>query len=120
MRFTAWLGLLAVGCWLAALGACGAFAAPRLERVVLTYLGDTLLTRGVTRPAPISVTVKGDPVPHPRLVLTSSDSTIIAVTKGGDSLSARAVGRANLIVRIESSILTDSQPTLSQPLRVKL
>ena len=118
MRFMAWVGVLAAGSSLA-LGACGAFAAPRLEHVVLTYLGDTLLIRGTTRPAPISVTVKGDPVPHPRLVLKSSDSTIIRVTTGGDSITARAIGRADLIIRIESSILTDSQPTLSQPLRVK-
>jgi hypothetical protein len=119
MRLMAWVGVLAVGSWLATLGACGAFAAPRFEAVVLTYLGDTVLIRGTTRPAPILVTVKGEPLPNPRLVLKSSDTTIIAVTKGGDSLTARIIGKANLIVRVESSILTDSQPTLSQPLRVK-
>lgn len=119
MRLVPWVGLLAAGSWLAALGACDAFAGPRAEPVVLTYLGDTVLTRGMTVAAVIAVTVNGAPVPHPRLVLSSSDSTILLVTAGGDSLRARAKGQATLTVRVESSILTDSLPMLSQPLRVR-
>ena len=119
MRRVAWAALLATSAWLAALEACGAFAGPRVEPVVLTYLGDTVLTRGTTKPAVIAVTVHGAPLPHPRLALRSSDTAIVAVTAGGDSLAARANGRATLTVRVESSILTDSLPTLSQPLRVK-
>jgi sulfur carrier protein ThiS len=119
MRLVPWAALLATSAWLAALGACGAFAGARVEPVVLTYLGDTVLTRGTNNAAVIAVTVNGAPLPHPRLVLSSSDTTIVAVIAGGDSLAARANGRATLTVRVQSSILTDSMPTLSQPLRVK-
>jgi hypothetical protein len=119
MRRIAWVGLLAAATSLAAIAGCSAFTGSRVEPVVITYLGDTVLTRGTTNPAVFAVTVHGAPLPRPRLVLTSSDPTIVAVTAGGDSLAARANGRATLLVSVESSILTDSQPTLSQPLRVK-
>jgi len=114
--------LLAASFGLGALGACGlrdAFAGPRLEPVVLTYEGDTALARGTTVSFLISVSVNGVAVPNPRLALTSSDTTIIAITAGGDSLAARALGRAALTVRLESSVLTDSLPTLVEGLRVK-
>jgi hypothetical protein len=111
--------LVAMSAWLAAVGACDAFGGPRVEPVVITYLGDSVLTRGTTTPALIAVTASGAPFPNPRLVLTSSDPTTFAVIAGGDSLNAIAVGRATLTVRIESSILTDSMPTMSLSLRVR-
>ncbi len=122
MRFVRLAALLTASSGLAALGACGlpdAFAAPRLEPVVLTYLSDTALTKGTTVALVIAVSVNGVPVPNPRLALRSSDTTIIAVTAGGDSLAARALGRAALTVQLESSVLTDSLPTLTRLLRVK-
>ena len=114
--------LVAVSSGLAAWGACrwpDAFAAARLEPVVLTYLGDSTPVRGSTIPTVIGVSVNGVAVPNPRLFLSSSDTTILAVTAGGDSLAARALGRATLTVRLESSVLTDSLPTLTQDLRVR-
>ncbi len=122
MRFVRLAALLTASSGLAALGACGlpdAFAAPRLEPVVLTYLSDTTLTKGTTVALVIAVSVNGVPVPNPRLALRSSDTTIIAVTACGDSLAARALGRAVLTVQLESSVLTDSLPTLTRLLRVK-
>jgi len=114
-----WAVLAATSSWLAALGACDAFAGPRVEPVVLTYVGDTVLIKGTTVAAALAVTVNGVPLPHPRFVLSSSDSTVVAVSAGGDSLTALRVGPDTLTVRVESSILTDSLPTLSQPLRVR-
>jgi len=114
-----WAVLAATSSWLAALGACDAFAGARGEPVVVTYLGDTVLTRGTTVAAVIAVTVNGVPLPNPRFVLSSSDTTIVAVSAGGDSLAALRVGPDTLTVRVESSILTDSMPTLSQALRVR-
>ena len=114
--------LVAASAGLAASGACrlpDAFAAPRLELVVLTYLGDTVPAHGTTIPALIAVSVNGVPLPNPRLALSSSDTTIVAITSGGDSLVALALGRATLTVRLESSVLTDSLPTLTQSLRVR-
>jgi hypothetical protein len=116
------VALVAASSGLAAWGACrwpDAFAAARLEAVVLTYLGDSTPARGTTIPAAIGVSVNGVPVPHARLALSSSDTTILAVTAGGDSLAALALGRATLTVRLESSVLTDSLPTLTQDLRVR-
>src|SRR5712692_5045225 len=99
--------LVAASSGLAASGACrwpDAFAAPRLEPVVLTYLSDTTLSQGTTVPLVIEVSVSGVPVANPRLALSSSDTTIVAVTAGGDSLAARGQGRAILTVRLESSV----------------
>lgn len=104
---------------LAALGACDAFAGPRVEPVVITFVGDTVLIRGTTTPVVIAVTANDAPFPNPRLVLSSSDTTIFTVTPGGDSVAAVRVGSAILGVRLESSILTDPMPTLSQSLRVR-
>ena len=112
-------GLLAIGVCLTALGACDALAGPRVEPVVLTYVGDTVLIRGTSVAADIAVAVNGVPLPHPRFVLSSSDPTVVAVSAGGDSLAALRVGPDTLTVRLESSILTDSLPTLSQALRVR-
>jgi hypothetical protein len=119
IRLVSWVGLLATSSWLAVLGACDAFAGPRVEPVVVAYAGDTVLIRGTAVAAVITVTANGKPLPHPRLVLSSSDPAIFAVTAGGDSLAALKVGPATLTVRLESSILTDSMPTLSQALRVR-
>ena len=114
--------LVAASLGLAASGACrlpDAFGAPRLEPVTLTYLGDSMPVLGSTIPAVIGVSVNGIPVPNPRLALSSSDTTILAVTAGGDSLDARALGRVTLTVQLESSVLTDSLPTLTQGMRVR-
>jgi hypothetical protein len=119
IRRVPWAVLVATSSWLAALGACDAFAGPRVEPVVLTYVGDTVLRRGTTVAAVIAVTVNGAPLPNPRLVLSSSNPTVLAVSAGGDSLAALRVGPDTLTVRIESSILTDSMPTLSQAIRVR-
>jgi hypothetical protein len=108
-----------MGCWTAVLGACDAFAGPRVEPVVWTFVGDTVLKKGTTVAAVIAVTVNGTPLSNPRLALSSSDPAIFAVTAGGDSLAALKVGPATLTVRLESSILTDSMPTFSQALRVR-
>lgn len=122
MPRVSWAALVAAISGLSASGACrlpDAFAAPRLEPVVLTYLGDSMPSRGTTIPAVIGVSVNGVPLPNPRLALSSSDTTILAVTAGGDSLAARALGQATLTIRLESSVLTDSLPTLTQHLRVR-
>lgn len=87
--------------------------------MVITYQGDTLLTVGDTVPVTITVAVGGTPIPHPRLQVTSSSPTVLAVSAGQDSLVALAQGKDTLTVRLQSSILTDSAPTLIQPLRVR-
>ena len=119
LRLVPWAGLVAMSAWLAGSSACDAFADARVEPVVITYLGDSVLTRGTTAAFAVAVSANGASFPNPRLVFSSSDPAIFAITAGGDSLNAKAVGRATLTVRVESSILTDSMPTLAQPIRVR-
>ena len=114
--------LLTATSGLAAALRCGlsdAFASARLEGVVLTWSSDSVLTQGATVPVVITVSANSTPVPSPRLALSSSDTTIVAVNAAGDSLSARALGKAVVTARLESSVLTDSLPTLTQSLRVR-
>ncbi len=110
---------LLAGTTVAACGLSDVFSSPEVEAVVLTYQGDTLLTAGATVPFTVAVTVGGTPVPDAGLQITSSNPTVVAVSAGQDSLVALATGRDTLTIRLQSSILTDSAPTLIQPLRVR-
>lgn len=107
-------GMAAVGC-----GLVDVFASAGLEPVVLTYQGDTVVSLGTTVPFSVVVRAGGALLSQPRLRATSSDTTIFAVTTGQDSLRATNLGRATLTVRLASSILTDSAPTLQQDIRVR-
>src|SRR2546422_68456 len=88
------------------------------EPVTITYVGDTILHRDSTVPFSILVEAGGGPLPAPHLRVTSSDTTIFDVTAGQDSLWAKRNGTATLTIRVESSILSDSAPTLAQLLKV--
>src|SRR5207253_1914333 len=88
------------------------------EAVTITYVGDTILRRDSTVPFRVVVEAGGDQLPRPRLRTTSSDTSIVELTAGQDSLWAKRNGTATLIIQVESSILTDSVPTLTQSLKV--
>lgn len=109
------LGGVVLGCGLA-----DVFASSGLESVVLTYQGDTLISKGATVPFHVTAWVGRDSLVRPRLVAVSSDPNIVVVTPGQDSLLAVGGigGRATVTVRLLSSILTDSAPTLAQGIRV--
>ena len=111
---------LAVVCGAAAL-ACGfadVFRSSGVEQVTITYTGDSVLHRDSTVPAGVVVVAGGTQLDRPHLVLTSSDTGVFVVTAGQDSLFAKKVGSATLTIRLQSSILTDSAPTLIQSLKV--
>lgn len=113
------LGLFLLG---AVAGGCGlfdAFAAGGLEAVTLTYVGDTVLTKDSTVPFGVVVTVGGAVVAQPRLAAVTSDSTTLALTASGDSLHALQLGRETLTVKLESSIFSDTAPTLRQVIRIR-
>ena len=99
-------------------GFADVFRAAGSEPVTITYVGDTILHRDSTVPFSVVVETNGGPLPAPRLRLTSSDTSIFDLTAGRDSLWAKRNGTATLTIRVESSILTDSAPTLVQSLRV--
>jgi hypothetical protein len=102
--------------------ACGlgdVFKASGLESVVVKYQGDTVLIRGTTVPFTATVLAGGVALDQPRLSVVSSDTAVVRVTAGYDSLTAKKPGFSTLTIRLESSFLTDSAPTLAQALRVK-
>ena len=107
-------GIAALGCGLA-----DVFRPAGLESVTLAYVGDTLLAAGDTVWFTVTVQADGVPLAQPRLRITSSDTSVIGLTGGLDSLIARNRGTATLTMRLESSILSDTAPTLVQPLRVR-
>ncbi len=101
--------------------ACGfgdLFRSPGVGDVVLTYTGADVLNVGARVPIAVTVTVGGTSFPNPRLSVTSSDTTIVALSPNGDTLIAVAQGHDTLTIKYLSSILTDSLPTLLQPVRV--
>jgi len=79
---------------------------------------DSVLVAGASVAPDIVVEVNGEPLPHPRLLLTSLDPTILAVTAGGDSLVALAWGTARLTVRLESALAPSPAPADTVQLRV--
>jgi 3-deoxy-D-arabino-heptulosonate 7-phosphate (DAHP) synthase class II len=108
-------GVLSLGC-----GFGDLFGSSEPERVVLTYVGDTAaFLRCERRAFAITVQVAGAPVQNPRLLLSVSDDSIISLTSQADSLVAHNnTGPVTLVARLASSWLTDSLPTLAQPLSV--
>ena len=113
-------GLTVVG-GIAAL-ACGfadVFRPAGPEPVTITYVGVTTLHRDSTVAFSVVVEVGGGTLQAPRLRMTSSDTSVFDLTAGQDSLVAKSRnGTATLTIRLESSILPDSGPTLAQSIRV--
>src|SRR5467141_3682510 len=60
------------------------------EAVTITYVGDSILRRDSTVPFRVVVEAGGDPLPAPRLRMTSSDTSILDLTAGHDSLVAKS------------------------------
>jgi hypothetical protein len=106
-------GMAALAC-----GFADVFRPAGLELVTVVYVGDTVLHRDSTVPFSVVVAARGTPLDRPRLTMASSDTSIFDLTAGQDSLWAKRNGTATLTIRVESSILTDSAPTLAQLLKV--
>ncbi|HXF94566.1 MAG TPA: hypothetical protein VNI61_00550 [Gemmatimonadales bacterium] len=102
-----------------ACGLGGLVSSAGLRDVVIEFQGDTVLPVGVSRPFRITVRAEGEVLVAPRLALTIADTSVVVLTAGGDSLLGRKAGsRTELIVRLLTSVATDSTPTLAQGLRV--
>jgi len=114
LALTGFGGIAALAC-----GLSDVFRSSGLEAVALTSVGDTVLTLGDTVPFSVTVEAAGIRLSQPHLRAMSSDTARIALTAGLDSLIARRQGTAALTIQVESSMLTDTAPTLVQPLRVK-
>jgi len=103
--------------------ACGladVFRPGGLESVTIAYVGDTIVHRDSTVPFSVLVIAGGTQLDGPRLTLWSSDTNVFDLNSGRDSLVAKSsIGAATLMIRLQSSILTDSAPTLAQTIRVR-
>ena len=114
MSWTVVGGLAALAC-----GFADVFRPAGPEPVTITYVGDTILHRDSTVPFSVAVEAQGAPLDRPRLKMWSSDTSIFDLSAGHDSLVAKSRnGTATLTIQLESSILTDSMPTLARFLRV--
>ena len=104
--------------------ACGlvdVFQSSGAEAVILVYQGDAFIRLDSTVSFAVDVQVEGATLSGPHLSITSSDTSIVALTPGGDSLIGRKTGNATLTARLESAMLADSAtaPTLAQVLHVR-
>ena len=119
-RQTVRLGLAMAG-GMAAL-ACGladVFRPAGPESVTIIYVGDTVLHRDSTAPFSVLVAAGGTPLDRPHLTMWSSDISVFDLNTGRDSLKAKSIGTATLMIRLQNSILTDSAPTLAQSIKVR-
>ena len=120
-RPTVRLGLAMAG-GMAAL-ACGladVFRPAGPEPVTIIYVGDTVLHRDSTVPFSVLVAAGGTLLDRPHLTIWSSDTGVFDLTAGRDSLAAKSrISTATLMIRLQSSILTDSAPTLAQSIMVR-
>ena len=108
-------GITALAC-----GFADVFRPAGPEPVTIIYVGDTVLHRDSTVPFSVAVEAGGMPVDRPHLTLWSSDTTVFDLTAGRDSLTAKSnIASAKLMIRLQSSILTDSAPTLAQAIKVR-
>src|SRR5947207_14646978 len=119
-RPTVRLGLARAGCMAAlACGLADVFRPAGPESVTIIYVGDTVLHRDSTVPFSVLVAAGGTPIDRPQLTMWSSDTSVFALNTGRDSLTAKSIGTATLMIRLQSSILTDSAPTLAQSIKVR-
>ncbi len=90
------------------------------ERLELQWLSDTLLFVE-SRVAPVVViTSDGTPVTHSRLIFSSDNPDIIAVSTGGDSIHARRLGTADVTIRVLGSLFPEEGESWRRTLRVAL
>lgn len=118
-RFFGWIALTTLGG--IAVGGCGlpdVFRPDGLKNVVIRYVGDSVLNTGQRVAPAVSVTADGEPVPNPRLLFASSDTTTLAVIPIGDTLVACKNGRVLLTIRLVSSMVTDSTAIGQDSIRI--
>jgi len=108
-------GLAALAC-----GFADVFRPAGPEAVTITYVGDTTIRRDSTVPFSVEVEAGGVLLDRPHLTMWSSDTSVFDLTAGRDSLVAKSTIRtAALMIRLDSSILTDSAPALAQSIRIR-
>ena len=114
-RATSWFAGVLTAC--SVLLACDSITNPGDDAViVITYDNDTTVVVGTTIVPRFSVTVDGVVAPQPRLVLSSSNLSVISVSATGDSLFVNARGFAAITATLIGSTLADDPPAGSRTL----
>jgi len=109
---------VAASLFVVACGLADVVGSPGRTLVRFQFGADSVLVVGAKVAPDIVVEVNGEPLPHPRLLLTSLDPTILAVTAGGDSLVALHWGTARLTMRLESALGPSPASTDIKTLRI--
>ena len=119
MRFRQTIAAIGTGVVLVSCGFADLFNSAKVGDVTVTYTGPAVLRVGDTVPISVTVTSGGTALTNALLWITSSDTSILALSPGSDTLFARDHGSDTLTIRVVASIFTDSFPTLVQPVRVQ-
>jgi Bacterial Ig-like domain (group 2) len=100
------------------LATCESLTAPKAEHVTLQWEGDTSFTAGTAAPVRVQVSANGAVQTTPRLIVTTSDTTVVKLAVTGDSLQAVGLGSATLNIQVVDPALPSPAPTLSQVVTV--
>jgi hypothetical protein len=119
MRFRHTMLVLGTGIVLVSCGFAELLDSGKIGDVAVVYSGPTTVSVGDTVPISVTVTAGGAPLTDALLWITSSDTSIISLSAGSDTLFARSKGSDTLIIRVVASIFTDSFPTFRQPIKVQ-
>lgn len=87
--------------------------------VVISYTGDSAFFVGDSLPFAFTVSAGGVLIDNPDASVTSSDTTVFALTAGHDSLIGVSNGSATLTFRLNDPMFTDSVPTRDIRIRVR-
>lgn len=118
MRFRQLIPTIGTGVVLFACGFADLFDSSKIGDIVVAYTGPDVMAVGDTVPVSMTVTAGGTPLTNARLWITSSDTSIVAVSSRSDTLFAKARGFDTLTIRVVASIFTDTVPTILQQIRV--
>ena len=119
MRFRQTIAAVGTGIVVVSCGFADLFNSAKIGDIAVIYTGPTIVTVGDTVPVSVTVIAGGTPFTGGRLWITSSDTSIIALSARSDTLFARDNGTDTLTIRVVASIFTDSFPTLVQQVRVQ-
>jgi len=88
------------------------------DDVLFVFQSDTLLDVGDTVPLVVAVIADGRMLRNPRMAISSSDTTRLALTPAGDAVIGVRQGVVDLAVRLVGSVITGEPPDTLQRFRV--
>jgi hypothetical protein len=119
MRFRQTIPVIGISLAIGGCGLADLFRADSIGDVSVTYTGPDVVNVGDTIPLSVNVTAGGAPMTDVLLWITSSDTSLIALSARSDTFYAKDHGNATLTIRVVTSIFTDTFPTLEQHIRVQ-